>query len=86
MDLREGDQLQFGFMRDMVISREPWGGRSPRGLTRVGLGLILQPWAEKSVSEIDCAQLDMFAMKEASPLYRGAPLLIPLLERGDGNG
>ncbi len=60
---------------------EPWEGRSPRGLTRVGLGLILKAQAVKSASDFrDPLQLDLFPRRRQRTSYqsRTAPLLLPL--------
>ncbi len=58
---------------------EPWGGRSPRGLTRAALGLIFKPQGVKSVSDfVDPAQLELFELDKGSSLFEGgAPSLLP---------
>ena len=49
------EQLELGLFRG-----EPWGGRSPRGLTRAHLGVILKPRGKKSMSAIpDPMQLEL---------------------------
>ena len=81
-------------MRDSVVVQlelglypgEPWQGRSPRGLTRVHLGVILKPEAEKSVSDLvlDPCQYDLFpaAIKDLPPhIWGGSPSLLPLKGR-----
>ena len=75
----EGDQLELSFAQWCVIyPRDPWGGRSPRDLTR-GHGLfILNPQGKKSVSEPmrDENQYDLWPTIEEGPfIYEGAPLL-----------
>ena len=74
------EQLELDL--DDVRVRVPWEGRSPRGLTR-GANLFIfetqgdQKHARSRVS----AQLDLFQVtNEGPPVYRGAPLLLPLLE------
>ena len=65
-------------MHAVLFEGEAWVGRSSRALTRVGLGLILQPGGVKSVSDfVDPAQYDMFPedSKKAPWAYQGAPLL-----------
>jgi len=60
---------------------EPWGGRSPRGLTRVGLGLILTARADGArVMTPDPAQLDLFPRRRQRLKHqsRMAPTLLPL--------
>ena len=69
--------LQLDLFED--VENAPWNGRSPRALTRVGLGFILQPRGEKSTSDFVCGdQLSLFTRitpKKAPWLYEGAPLL-----------
>jgi len=49
-------QLELNLFPD-----EPWGGHSPRGLTRVGLGLIFKARAtEARVIFEDPMQMDLF--------------------------
>jgi len=57
---------------------EPWNGRSPRGLTRVGLGLFLRREPQKDACDgIAEGQLEMFpAAIRGSRQYAGAPLLL----------
>ncbi len=61
----------------------PWEGRSPRGLTKVGLGLFLRQEPPKKHARIRCdsSQLELFVRQEGPPQYEGAPLLLPLLTR-----
>ncbi len=58
----------------------PWGGRSPRGLTRVALSSIFEAQAvQKHKRHRDPRQMDLFARAvKGPPVYRGAPLLVPL--------
>ncbi len=77
----DGDQLLLDLGDAALGLSLPWGGRSPRGLTRVALEGIFKAQAAKSVSEFDCVQLEMFkrlAPKTTRRPYRGSPLLIPL--------
>ncbi len=72
-------QLELFTLEEGGYVRVPWGGRSPRGLTRVALGLILKAQAAKSVSElISPSQLEFdLDGKKASPGFAGgAPLLV----------
>jgi len=57
----------------------PWGGRSPRALTRGHRRITLKAQAEKSVSDfVDPDQLDLWLkVKKAPWKYQGAPLLVP---------
>jgi len=60
---------------------EPWNGRSPRGLTRVGLGLIFTALADGArVTSEDAAQLDLFPRWRERLKFqsRTAPTLLPL--------
>ncbi len=80
---RVGDQLELPLkmrVSSVASTREPWGGRSPRDLTRVGLGIILKPRGQKSISDLLSAQLDLFdvADEDAPSLWEGAPTLLPL--------
>ncbi len=62
------------------VARLPWRGRSPRDLTRVGLGLFLRREPQKDDRFfVDPNQVEMFpvAMRKP-PEYQGAPLLRPL--------
>ena len=74
-----GRQLELALDDELVVV--PWGGGSPRELTAAYERFILQPRAEKSVS--DCDQLDMFDLrlpaKKGPSVYRGAPLLVPFV-------
>ena len=76
---RVGEQLSF-FEGGLYSLRDPWCGRSPRALTRVALGLILKPRAEKSVSDfVDPEQYDLWPSgQKDGPLYEGAVPLLPL--------
>jgi len=62
------------------VSDEPWGGVSPRGLTRSYKRFNLPAWAEKRmVVYVDPEQYDLWLpMKRAPSEYFGAPLLLPL--------
>jgi len=72
-----GDQLEM-----TLFPGEPWEGRSPRGLTRVGLGLIFKALAVESASDyVDPLQLDLFPRRRQRTIYSGsagAPTLLPL--------
>ena len=60
---------------------EPWGGYSPRGLTRVGLGVILKPRGVRArVRFSDPLQTEMFPRRRQRLIQesRTAPTLLPL--------
>ena len=80
---RVGDQLELA-LDDVRLQRRvaPWGGRSPRELTRAHRRFTLKAQAAKSMGDVfrDVAQLALFELVEGPPLYRGAPLLFELLE------
>jgi len=82
---RVGDQLELQLLGVLPITALPWGGRRPRGLTRVALSVILKAQAGKSVSgDGDPMQYDLWLpMKKAPWIYQGAPLLSEP-EVGDG--
>jgi len=71
------DQLLLG-LSDLEEARQPWGGRSPRGLTKAFRRFTLKAQAEKSVSDFvsDENQYDLWLpIKKAPWIYQGAPLL-----------
>ncbi len=70
----------LGQLRCDLFPQEPWDGRSPRGLTRVGLGVILKPGGVESVSDVlDPLQVLMFPRRrQRRRQSRTAPLLLPL--------
>ncbi len=76
---RIGEQLELQLEGDVLVDprRLPWGGRSPRALTRVALRGILKAQADKSVSNfVDPEQYDLWLpIKKAPWQYEGAPLL-----------
>jgi len=82
--LRVGDQLELD-----LFPGEPWGGRSPRGLTKVGKGLFLRPEPPGHEGNTDILQLSLWPVKaghsgrgpQAAP---GAPSLLPLKPRRKG--
>ena len=85
MFTRVGDQLSFEGFEELDASRIPWGGLSPRALTKGHGYRIFKAQAEKSVSE--GGQIEMFDPEPAPPegrpeIYRGAPLLCGLPEEG----
>ena len=65
------------------INALPWRGRSPRGLTRVANALFLRREPQKDDRfVIDPDQLDLWLPAKKAPReYRGAPLLLEILER-----
>ncbi len=58
--------------------REPWGGRSPRGLTKVRKWLFLRREPQKDDRYVvDPNQYDLWVpVKKAPWVYQGAPLLL----------
>jgi len=82
MASRVGEQLRLPFPEELDA---PWGGQSPRVLTRGHLVVIFKPRGGKSVSDfVDPAQIDMFPEASDGPphQYAGAPCLVPLPEWG----
>jgi len=80
---RVSEQLEMD-----LFPGEPWGGRSPRGLTRVGLGLFSKRERQGHEVEKDPAQLDAWGLptkatqrKRAPEQSSGAPPLLPLKGR-----
>ena len=65
------------------LSALPWRGRSPRSLTRVGLGLFLKRERRKDDRFfVDANQYDLFPEAIEGPRrYAGAPCLLPLKRR-----
>jgi len=58
-----------------AIRRLPWGGVSPRALTRGHLAIIFKPQGDKSTSAIlsDPAQYEIWPANEVPWRYAGAP-------------
>jgi len=71
------NSTQLELELDDVRLNLPWGGRSPRGLTRAATSVILKARAAESMSEfVDPAQSEIFvARSKRRPQYEGAPLL-----------
>ena len=85
MGTHAGDQLEMALGLEVVVGEasQPWEGRSPRALTRGYKRFTLKAQAKKSVSDFvrDPSQYDLWLPIERAPrVYRGAPLLLPLLE------
>jgi len=59
------------------VGRLPWGGQSPRALTRGAEVLFLRREPQKDArSAVDIFQVDMFSADRKVPfVYEGAPLL-----------
>jgi len=75
---RDGDQYLLDLRSPEGAVQVPWQGRSPRGLTRVALGVILKAQAGKSMSDFvsDENQYDLWVSIKRLPwVYQGAPLL-----------
>ncbi len=78
-------QLPLPGLEEFLVgaSREPWGGRSPRALTRGAKRFILKAQAGKSTSDFvgDPRQCDLWLPVEKAPWeYQGAPLLLAFLK------
>ncbi len=78
MVLHDSDQLELD-----LFPGEPWQGRSPRALTRVGVGFIFKPEGVEAREFFDTADQLLFSLLEAPrpngekpPQYEGAPLLL----------
>ncbi len=74
------DQLELDLFKGV-----PWGGRSPRALTRVALSIIFKPEGVREDSIFfDMRQIDLF--KKSGPRrFAGASPLLPLpWERDNG--
>ncbi len=73
---RVSDQLELD-----LFPGEPWGGRAPRGLTRVRLGLIFKAEAApprgafKHVDQLELFERDRPHREKSPFIYEGAPLL-----------
>ena len=73
---REGEQLLLPLFEGV-----PWDGRSPRGLTKVGLGLYLGPEPPRHEVHLPPEQFELWPIQGATQreeprwLYTGAPLL-----------
>ncbi len=86
---RIGDQLDLFEGEGSELSYAPWEGKSPREVIRAGLdkrlrSFILLRGGKKSVSDLDFTGALSKRQKEGPPVYRGAPLLVPLTdEEGD---
>ena len=61
------------------LERLPWGGRSPRSLTKGAIALFLRREPQKDERFfVDENQGDLFGRPERGPpQYEGAPLLLP---------
>jgi len=72
--MREPKQLELA-----LFPGEPWNGKSPRALTRVGLGLIFTARADGARVSLDPAQLELFPRRrQRFNIVRRAPTLLPL--------
>ncbi len=68
--LRDGDQLRLDLFHDV-----PWDGRSPRGLTRVGLGLYLRPEPPSHEVYFDPEQLEIWPV-DRPPREKSLPTVV----------
>jgi len=88
IDSPDGDQLTLDLGAQSVVgaSSLPWGGRSPRALTKGYKRFILKAQAEKSMGDSvrDENQYDLWLpIREGPWVYTGAPLLRELrVQRG----
>ena len=67
--------VQLDLFEDVM--RQPWQGRSPRGLTRAAKLLFFRQAPQRTPDIFDGDQLTLFPelVKKAPQVYRGAPLL-----------
>jgi len=80
-DPRTGDQLELD-----LFPQEPWGGRSPRGLTKGRSRLFLRPepqghevMIERDPLQVEIWPIDLPTLREKPPQrFGGAPSLLPL--------
>ncbi len=85
--LSDGDQLLLPLKGLVSVDSLPWGGRSPRVLTRGHEVIILKAQAEKSMSAVfEFGQCALWpTAKEPPPhIWGGSPSLLPLLEVSHG--
>ena len=78
---REGEQLELALPGVVALKRLPWGGRSPRELTRVSTSIIFKAQAVKAqaILLVDEGQYDLWLpVKKAPGWFSGAPSLLPL--------
>ncbi len=75
---RDGDQLLLEGLGLIALARDPWGGASPRALTKGFKSRILKAQAVKSASGCDgFVQGEFWATGQKGPfVYEGAPLLL----------
>ena len=69
------------------VARLPWGGHSPRSMTRGALTRVLFLKRERREDDrffADEDQLEMFTGDRRAPPYGGSPTLLPLPGREDG--
>ncbi len=80
---RVGDQLELFTPKEMGEVRVPWGGVSPRALTRGYKSFIFDREGRKSMSDfVDPEQCDLWIPTKKAPwVYQGAPSLLPLTGR-----
>jgi len=73
------DQLELWPAMSLEERRRPWGGRSPRGLTRGHKSLFLRREPQNDDGFfVDPGQYDLFLEAiQGRPRYGGAPLLVP---------
>ncbi len=84
MDTPDSDQLELALGEEFLVGAAslPWSGRSPRALTRGYKRFILKRKRQKRMVEFENPdQYDLWLpIEEGPPVYRGAPLLLPLKE------
>jgi len=75
--------MQYDLFLEVAVL--PWGGRSPRDLTKARISLFLRREPQKDERFfVDPDQIDMFRRRQKkSPQYGGSPTLLPLPRRGE---
>ncbi len=81
------NSYQLELAVDDVRVRIPWGGQSPRSLTKINMSLFSRREPQKDDRFfVDPNQYDQFlAAITGRPRYGGAPSLQPLPRRGHGS-
>ncbi len=83
-EAHEGDQLELWSNEQLLVggARLPWGGRSPRALTRGYKSIKLNPSVKSVSGFVDPEQYDLWLPVQKAPWrYQGAPSLLDLPRR-----